>query len=282
MTFDEFLANIKNKFKQYDSVGLIDEMSVYEDALYAIKSLGLLVLEKNSTVVQIKNGKGKLPSGFSKLVSAIKCTPYEYECEDEPERILQSSYMSAVKDIKRTEWNGCNPCDETYSEEIIVENIYFHGKRKAHIKYNNPLYLKLATHVNKNMCEKECPNLKIKECPYEISIKGNTIYTNFKEGTIYITYKGFEEDDDGMVIIPESTMGHVEKYVNAYVSSELMFQMLANSDNTTNERTLYGELLRQVGEYKALAVTELKFKGMDRAINKYKKVIKKEFNSFNF
>ena len=122
MTFDEFLANIKNKFKQYDSVGLIDEMSVYEDALYAIKSLGLLVLEKNSTVVQIKNGKGKLPSGFSKLVSAIKCTPYEYECEDEPERILQSSYMSAVKDIKRTEWNGCNPCDETYSEEIIVEN----------------------------------------------------------------------------------------------------------------------------------------------------------------
>ena len=132
------------------------------------------------------------------------------------------------------------------------------------------------------MCEKECPNLKIKECPYEISIKGNTIYTNFKEGTIYITYKGFEEDDDGMVIIPESTMGHVEKYVNAYVSSELMFQMLANSDNTTNEQTLYGELLRQVGEYKALAVTELKFKGMDRAINKYKKVIKKEFNSFNF
>lgn len=282
MTFEEFLAGIKNRFKQYDSAGLIDNMSVYENVVYAVKSLGLLVLEKSSTVIHIKNGKGKLPSGFSKLMSAVKCTPFEYNCETEPENILQSQYFFKIKDVKRTAWNGCNPCDEKHTEEIIVESVYFHGERKANIRYNNPIYLKLGTHTAKNMCEKECPNIKVKECPYEITIKGNTIYTNFAEGSIYLTYKGLEEDEEGQIIIPESDMGHVEKYVSSYVGSELMFQMLINSDNTTNEQTLYGELLRQTGEYKAMAITELKFRGLNKAMNKYKTVIKREFNSFNF
>lgn len=283
MTFDEFLANIKNRYKQYDNAGLIDDLSVYENVVYALKSLGLLVLEKGTTVVSIKGGKGKLPSGFSKLTKAIKCNPFEYECEDEEyENILQNQYFFAVKDIKRTDWSGCNPCDEKHTEEVIVESVYFRGRKKGTVRYNKPTYVKLTDYVKKNMCDKDCINKNIKNSQYEISIKGNTLYANFNEGNILIEYKGLEEDDDGFIVIPDSDMGHLYKYVEAYVGSELMFTLIANSDNTTNEMTLYQELLRQTAEYKSLATVELKFKGLDKAFNKYKRVVKKEFNTFNF
>lgn len=282
MTFEEFLAGIKSKYSQYDKSGLINSIDVYSDVLYAVKSLGLLVLEKGETIVHIKNGKGTLPSGFSRLISAIKCTPFEYDCDEEDESVLQSMYFSQVKNIKRTEWPVCDPCNETHSEEVIVESVYFHKKRKGNIRYNQPTYLKLTDYVKKNICDKDCPNKAVKDSPYEINIKGNTIYANFKEGSIYIKYKGLEEDDDGFIIIPDSEMGHVEKYVTAHVLSEIMLQSLMNSDNTTNEQTLYSETLRRESDYKALAITELKFKGLGKAMNKYKKVVKREFNTFNF
>lgn len=281
MLFEEFLADLKTRLTQYDSSGLIDDMTVYQDVQRAIKKLGLLPLIPHKTMLEVKNGKAKLPDGFRKITYAVKCTPDEYEVEDD-EDILQDSYMYKVKDIKRKEWDACDECDETYSEEIIMESLYFRNNKRGRIYYKKPIPLKLTNYVIKNYCDNGCKNIKVKECPYEIQIKNNILYANFKNGNIYLEYKGVEEDEDGMLIIPESDMGFVEEYITAFVKAELMLRIIENSDNTTNEYTLYTDYRQQVAILYMQAENELKFKGLKKSLDKYRKHIKREFSTYNF
>lgn len=279
-TFEEFLADLKDELIQYDNAGLIDEVRVYNDVLSAIKKFGLLPLEIQDTVLHVKNGKVKLPDGFRLLRFAIKCEPFEYECEDN-EDILQDYLFYKIKDVKKKEWSNCDECNETHSEQVIVEKLYFKNRR-AKVRYNKPTYLKLSQNVKKNYCDKGCPNIKFNKSPYEIEIKGNTLYTNFKEGTIYLKYKGLEEDEDGFVLIPDTNTGALMDYIKYSVREKIMFRALLNSDGTTNEQFLYQDYAMKANSAESRAVTDLKGKGIKKALDKYRKELKKEFKTYNF
>lgn len=134
------------------------------------------------------------------------------------------------------------------------------------------------------MCEKDCPNLREVESPYEISINNKTIYTNFKEGTIFLVYNGLEEDEDGFLIIPETDTDEqwLNRYLLAKIKRMIIERILTNSDNNTNEQFLYKMYFEEEQNTYPKAMGELKMKKVMMGLNNYRRKIKKEFSVYNF
>lgn len=286
MIFNEFLSDIKNSMKQYDSAGLIDEMSVYQWVIDALNAFSMLPTIKIETIVDIKNNTGKLPDGFKTLYSAIKCEPYSYTVEDEsqPEQVLQDFYFYKVRELKNEDWNFCNPCDIQETESCVVEKVYLNNGIRANFYYNKPepLKLNLTSYTKKTKCDRDCLNLNVTDSKHEISINNKTLYTNFREGKVFMVYNGYEEDEDGMLIIPETTENNIIRYLTAYVKKKILEEIFNNSDNTTNEQFLYSMYMQEEQTYFTKTMGELKMKRVLQGMNKYKSQIKKQFQVYNF
>jgi hypothetical protein len=285
ITFDEFLAEIKESLKQYDSAGLINDLTVYNWVLDALNQFSMLPTIRIETVLDVKNNKTKLPDGFKSIYSALKCEPFGYTTDcPEGEDILQNIYFYKVREIKNAEWALCDPCELKEEETCIVEKLYLHNGTKANLYYNNaqPIKLKLTPFVKKTSCDKGCLNFAVKDSPYEISINKRTLYTNFEKGSIFMVYNGYEEDDDGFLLIPDTEEGWLKKYLVAMVKRNIIEDVLANSDNTTNEQFLYTLYLQQSNEFFNKAMGEMKLKRVLQGMNAYKRKLKKEISVYNF
>lgn len=262
MTFDELLSRIKSTFKSYNSVGLIDDISVYEWYVESLKKFGALPFELYEEIVEIKNGQGKLPEGFRKLIVALKCEPFTYRTEHK--KHLQDARFWVERHEKSFLWDSCDECCVTEGEKHIVEKLYYNEHVCTYF-YKNPILLNLTDGVNKKMCTTDCANLKIKNSPYEINIiKGKTLQTNFKEGSVFIRYRGFEEDEEGFIVVPETFNGHLEDYITSYVKARLMESIIANGDATGGEQSLYTLYRQDERNSEIKAFTELKAKGFNK------------------
>ena len=282
MTFNEFLSEFKNSMKQYDRSNLIDDITVYTWVLDGISHFGLMPTINNKKIINIKNKKGSLPDGFKSLKLALKCEPYGYYTEEDSKDLLQSIYTYTVKTTDTTSWNSCDPCDTTSCESTIVEKTYLHTGKPIEFYYRNPQLLSLTPYIKKEVCDKDCVNFKVKNSKYEININGKTIYTNFKEGNIFIVYRGYEEDDEGFVIIPDTNQGYLKTYIEYFVKRRIIEDIIGNSDNSTNEMALYQMYQSQEMQYFSLSKTELKFKDIEIGLKNYRNKIKKEFTIYNF
>lgn len=284
-TFEEFLMEIKESFKQYDSAGLMNDLTIYNWVLDGLNPFAMLPTIRVETVLTVKNNKAKLPDGFKSIYSAVKCEPFGYTTDDEKgEDILQDIYFYKVREIKNSEWALCDPCEMVETETCVVEKVYLHNGTRANFYYNNaqPIRLKLTPHVKRTNCDKDCLNFKVTSSPYEISINQRTLYTNFKEGNIFMVYNGYEEDEDGFILVPDTEEGWLRKYLIAMVKKNIIEDVLANSDNTTNEQFLYTLYIQQSDEYFKKAMGEMKLKRVLQGMGNYKNKLRKEISVYNF
>jgi len=282
MLFSEFLADIKGSMQQYDSAGLIDEISIYDWMIEGLNELSIIPTVRIEAILEVKNGKVKLPSGFKTLVSALKCEPLKMTVE-EPEDTLIDVHYYRVRETVTKGWNVCNPCDIEEKDSCVVEKLYLHNGLKANKYYsvNGPIKLNLTPYTKKVKCDSRCLNFGV-ESPFEISINGKYLYTNFKEGTILITYNGYEEDDEGFVIIPETSENHIIKYLRAYVSKEIIKRMFINSDNTTNEQMLYQLFDAEANLYFRKTLGEIKMGKVLNTLEHYGRNLLKRIEVYNY
>lgn len=283
MNFDKFLAEVKSGLKQYDSAGLIDELSVMNWVVDDLNSLSILPTIRIEYVLNVKNNKATLPEGFKSLYSAVKCEPFQCTIEEPEEDKLIDFYYYKVRELKNQDWNFCEPCDIVETESCIVERTYLHNGTKANFYYNNlqPVKLKLTTHVKRAVCDKDCINLSINSAPNEISINGRTIYTNFKEGSIFIVYNGYEYED-GMLIIPDTKESNLKKYLLASIKRKIIGEILTNSDNNSNEQFLYSMYLQEENDYFTKTMGELKLGRVLKGMKNYERKIKNQFEVYDF
>lgn len=285
MLFKEFLSEIESTMPQYKSMNVFDSLMVYNLMIEGLKEVSILPTIRVQRVINIKNNKGKLPDGFKSLYSAVKCEPYVFTPEeDEPQDILQDIYTYKVREIKNANWNICNPCDVTEEETCIVEKTYLHNGLRGKFYYNNivPLRLKLTPYVKKNQCDKECKNFQVTESPHEISINNKIIYTNFKDGNVFIIYNGYEEDDEGFLMIPESEEDNLIKYLKSYVQREIVKSLFTSGLATAQDQFLYNLYATDTNTYYAKTMGEYKMKKVLYSLRyNYPNQIRKEFEIYN-
>lgn len=101
-TFDELMDSVKLDLKTHDLEGMIDPQQLIKVAIRVNYELGLKVNPSRSKVLQVVNGKAKLPPDFYVLNFALVCEDhYESSTEDDKtytegktEGVLEGIYLA--------------------------------------------------------------------------------------------------------------------------------------------------------------------------------------------
>ena len=235
MTRKQIIAEITTQLKQYDEAGLVDYIAIDLWIRNALREFGGNIMEAQETTIEVKNSKAQLPVNFYSLALALKCEPMGVYTKKENRSHLQSSFMYKERLEQSTYWDnqlGEVPCVEGQDCKFVREEVYFHDKtKKAEFFYDNLTPLKLKNGYKKVRCDQGCPNLEFYESPYEIAIQGNFIQTNFKDGYIYLRYRGLPTDESGDIIIPEIQRNKLPEYIQYTCIRRTLQNLLLNSDD---------------------------------------------------
>lgn len=285
MTFKEFSSNIRSDLRKYNNVGLIDDITIIRELYRILDLFGTYSKVRTDKVIEVENNTAKLPDNFKSLILAIKCEPAKEELPEENKPIDLGTYIETTADIRRKKWDNCNPCNFTYEDECIVERVYLH-KGAAPIKYyyNKPTLLKLTDGIDVDKCAEECKNKFVTRSPFSINIVGNKLYTNFKEGDIYMQYYGYPTDDDGYPILPDSELGSFLAYAETRIKIKILENILYNGEDTAGDKiaSIIQRLDQKERDLYLKTMTEFKMAGIFNKLDEYGDYIAREFQLLNF
>ena len=243
----EFLADIKSANWIKDNPQILDESSVARWVYLALKTFGRSVMEQYEEVVHIKNYRGNMPDNFANLNLAIYCevdfvsVPQGTDLIKVQERLVAERLV--IPEIRICE--NCEPIeDTTRCTERVVENLYMESTKRASINYKNFQYVKMGKDLVRNHCATDCVNHMVKDSPYSINIKGTTIYSTFKEGSLYTRYYGLPMDDEGLPVIPKTPNAWLEQYLEVLVKRKILEDGIMSKD-LSYLQNMYGVFLQQ-------------------------------------
>lgn len=255
MSIEQILIEIEEDFKSYFEAGLIDRASLLRWGKLALGRFGQSILTKQEDFVIVDNGVGNLSENFHSLHYAVKCTPSGYDEEAAP--VLQNSIFWKERTERSHLYLSCEPCCQDVEEKTIVEKIYM-DDNYFNVYYSEPTPLRLRPHIIKSYCAKDCKNVGV-QSEYEISINNSKLHTNFKEGVVYMQYYGYETDEDGYYMIPETPRGELALYIEAHLKSKVLERVLLNGDDK-NVGSLLEYQKREEMTLKAAAIRDVRYK----------------------
>lgn len=280
MTIESFIADIKSELSSYNSAGLIDDISIYKWVTKALLKFGSNIMTLQDTVINVDNSQGLIPTNFYSLYVAYKCDKKGYYVKDEKHiSTLQQSYMWVERVERTNHWNTCDPCCQQEQEKTIIEKFY-HKDVEAEFHYHNPVMLKLGRTMKRNSCHAKCRNMIVKDCPYEIIINEQTLFTNFPSGDVYMQYYGLPQDKEGRPMLPSTPKGEVETYLEYHVKRKIFEGLLANGDDK-NVAGMFQFYASKEDSQLGLALTETKFSKLTpNSFRRLKKINRTEMQRY--
>lgn len=255
-TQEQLFAEVTNTFKSYDEAGLIDEISMRQWLKSELKRFGNNIMVPTDGIVEIKNGKGKLPDSFWTLREAWLYTPNNYLLNRGSEKELEKSGVWRTRVVQG---GSCNRCEEVPSDTFIIKE-EFHFKDSSATIFGTPSPLKLKKGFNRAAVAQGCVNISrnIQGLDVnEINILGNYLQADFNNGFIYIKYMALPTDENGDFAIPETQHDRLRIYLEYYLKRRIAEDLLLNNDDPNMINKL--QYLRQNEiENFGLAMTEAK------------------------
>jgi hypothetical protein len=188
-----------------------------------------------------------MPDNFSSLNLAVYCemdfisAPQGSDLIKVQERLVAERLI--IPEIRLCE--NCEPIeDTTRCTERIVENLYLEPTLKVGVNYKNFHYVKMGKDLVRNHCATDCVNHMVKDSPYSINIKGTTIYSTFKEGSLYTRFYGSPMDDEGLPIIPKTPNSWLEQYLEVHVKRKILEDGIMSKD-LAYLQNMYGSFMQQ-------------------------------------
>jgi len=276
---DEFIADItaSNYFK--DNPHLVDEASIARWVFLELKRFGRAVMGQYEEVVHVSNYRANLPENFSSLNLAIYCDVdfVSYPAGTDPIRVQSRLIGERITTPEVTLCEECLPIeDTTQCSERIVENFYMDAT-KVSVAYKNFQYVTLGKDLIRSSCASDCANRGIKDSPYSINIKGTTLYSTFKEGTVYMRYYGLPMSEECLPVIPKTQNGFLEQYLEYNVKRRILEDAMMSGD-TTNKQFMFQFYLKKEEELLNSAksdVSNLDMLSLFRAIGRNRKRMNK-------
>ena len=265
MKIDQLIAEITSGgFQQYEEAGLIDHISLRTWIKNELKRFGGNLTQRSEALLHVKNSRVKLPENFWQLYLAIECHIETYEKND-PEKILQNSFFFRERVEGIQEWDNGNESYDNTTYKYLREDFYF-NKAHATFYYSNPTLLRLVKGFNKSLCNSECANIRamvVNSNSNEINIKGDYLYANFVEGTIYLQFDGLGVDEDGQLLIPTTQHNRLQEYLIYYCRKRILEDLIMGDDDTSKVNML-SYYARESQMAFGLAMTEIKFEALGK------------------
>lgn len=215
-TFDELLADVAVDFHSFENEGMIDPAQLIKVVQRVNYDLGLKINTTKEVILEISHGKAKLPSDFEVLNYAVLCGKYEVVSPVYRGRYTENVVLNSECCKKCGEPDPTCSCQKTYSVECNTgEKIHVQVIEK---RFNETrIYDKFEKITISNSGFN-----KMSEVGNNGYIKNNFLYTNVKEGKVFISYQGSLEDDEGNLLVVDNP------YLNEYYEYALKQRILEN------------------------------------------------------
>lgn len=220
-TFSELMSSVKEDLYLYDTNNLIKDYRYIKTARKCNATLGIKINKHSSAIIEINNFKGELPIDFYKVMFA-------YAIYEETMGKLFTSLGSSYKVISKEELiqsgipkDFC--CSEYKDGKLFLSKT---SKDETYLRYNlKPLTISTNS---VEYCDKRTFKFQNKKSEYEIDIHNNEIFTNFKEGSIYLEYMCDMVNEDGDLLVLEHPL--VDGYYEAQIKEKILADLLYNKE----------------------------------------------------
>lgn len=269
MNLPELIAEIETELRSFADTGLIDRVTIELAVLNKLKIFGANALEDKEKVLDIKNSCVQLPKDFKHLKLALKLDPIGCNIRGDRKDLTDSYiYKQRIENpviFSEITQEYIRTCDSKIVTEVIKV-----GDTDVDFYYN-PKWLSLTKGMKKDFIDSKCLNLhpSIRNAyPHEISITNQMLNANFKEGQIYIQYRGLQTDEEGEIIIPEFSTGDIYEYIKQAVKVQLAEEWIANDENPKGLVQLFPSWKAELPLLKRAALVEAKYGNLTKGWHK--------------
>ena len=213
-TFNQLLNEMYVEFQSPSMDKTIEPQHLIKVAMRVNYDLGLRVQRTRETVLDINNGKAKLPLNFSTLNFALLCGSYTVTTP-----VIQGTQS---EDIIVNQGNCGNETDCNAPYTCLndcggyVQLIQHFKTETRTYSQNFPLRLSESKEVS---CS--CPNVKV-HASNTGYIRDGFLFVDFEVGNVYINYQSTMEDDDGNLLVADHPL------LNEYYEYALKQRLVEN------------------------------------------------------
>ena len=242
ITTDDLFVEIHNMLPSFFERSILDDSLFYPVVRECLAKLGAKIYPVSDTTLIVENYKAKLPADFHKLVYAVGYFERKELAVDTLSPQLFDVKVGDVKTIEKpiklSSEYCVNDCGEIYqvvqrvnSYEYVYTDLY-------------PLRIKSSN----SSCVQDCLN-KINACKDEISINGGTLYTNFCEGQVFISYLQNLESSDGDLLVPD--YAQIREWIKSACITKAFEKIYWNGEADVQQRLLFAKKEEAVRELNA-------------------------------
>jgi hypothetical protein len=274
-------ATVKEELKSYFDTGAIDDLMFPTYLDKCLRKLGRTTYVISETILHIEDFETRLPDNFFAVREAWLCTdaagyPYQsansfYSQAADQTTIQVSPVVSggvACTNIECT--TGCPECMPELIQAVYKTN------NSVNRLYHKQYLLKPGNISVRANCTLDCANLGSSSAD-SFDIRDNKFVTNFRNGTVLLTFYATEYDVVGNQMIPDNY--RIREYVEAFIKYKV-FEMLSNQLTDETFQQIQSKLVyyKQLSE-EAFIMADIEIK-KQTAWEKQRR-IKNDLNRFN-
>lgn len=239
-TFDELLAEVAVDFRIYNTEGMIEPSQLIKVAQRVNYELGLKINQTKETILDIENGKTKLPDDFEVMNYAMLLHKYSVT-----EPVLSGTQR---EDVLMSEEEYCNKCSQhphdCHCHKVHTTDCGTHYQVVEKFKTQTRVYenfelvkFKRASQVSKICSDSNMATNK------EAEIKNGFIYFHSIEtGRVYISYQGAMEDDEGNLLVMDHPL--LNEFYEYALKQRILENLYMNGEDVSQKIQLIEQRLR--------------------------------------
>lgn len=237
-TFDELMDEVKTDFFTYEMEGMIEPAQLIKIAQKVNYDLGLRIYTEKQKVLEIINGRVKLPDDFYVLTTAVLCAHYTIKEEVLKGPHTEDVYMSICTICNQPTGScGCETLVTTCEDKYVKVT---HRKEYTTREYTafKRLYVRPAKAVDP-LCSNKG---NYGEC-IEAELKNGYLYIiGLESGTVYLSYLGNMEDDKGNLLVLDHPM--VNEYYEYSMKQRILENLYMNGEDVVQKMQFIEQKLR--------------------------------------
>jgi len=255
----------------YSLEGIIEPHTLIKIARKCNYDLGFRVYRTKQAMLEVVNGKVRLPEDFHSMNFALMAGSYTVtdalpQGTHIEERLLTAPdykpFPETVSPCSSTPLDPCDvpvsscgtfvtPCGDSYD---LVQKVNMQTRT---YKYSQPIYI-----TDKDYMDPDCPNAQWKGCPNEGKIEHGFLLLSVDSAQVYVNYMDDMVDEEGNVIVPDHEM--INEYYEYALKKRILENLLMNGENVGDKIGYIAGELRAARNYALTIVNTPNFKEMQK------------------
>lgn len=252
-TFDDLMTEVQADFHVYSNEGMIEPSQLIKVAQRVNYDLGLRIHKTKERIIDIENGKAKLPDDFYVMNYAMLLGSFTVKkkvpmgTQTEEVMVIPGETGSDVCSHCQLPEQSCtcenviqtNDCGDSYT---LVQKTKYESRTYT-------IYARIKFQPSKYLAQ-NCVNTK-EEAVNEAQIKNGYVYTNIVNGQLYMSYEGSMEDDEGNLLVLDHPM--INEYYEYAVKQRILENLSINGEDVARRMELI-EARYRVARNQALGI----------------------------